>query len=40
MPTMKSKTDKYQDIREAVRALCQTFPDEYHRESDEKRAYR
>ena len=39
MPTMKSKTDKYQDIREAVRALCATFPDEYHREIDEKRAY-
>ena len=39
MPTMKSKTDKYQDIREAVRALCATFPDEYHREIDERRAY-
>ena len=39
MPMMKSKTDKYQDIREAVRALCATFPDEYHREIDEKRAY-
>ena len=39
MPTMKSKTDKYQDIREAVRALCATFPDEYHREIDDKRAY-
>ena len=35
----KTKTDKYQDIREAVRALCATFPDEYHREVDAKRAY-
>ncbi len=36
---LKTKTDKYQDIREAVRALCATFPDEYHREVDAKRAY-
>ena len=27
-------TDKYQDIREAVRALCAGFPDEYHRKID------
>ena len=27
------------DIREAVRALCATFPPEYHREIDEKKAY-
>jgi acyl-CoA dehydrogenase len=32
-------TDKYQDIREAVRALCAGFPDEYHRKIDELRAY-
>jgi len=32
-------TDKYQDIRDAVRALCTEFPDEYHRKVDEKRAY-
>ena len=32
-------TDEYQDIREAVRALCAEFPDEYHRRVDEERAY-
>ena len=32
-------TDKYQEIREAVRALCTGFPDEYHRKIDEQRAY-
>ena len=32
-------TDEYQDIREAVRALCAEFPDEYHRRIDEERAY-
>ena len=32
-------TDKYQDIREAVRALCAEFPDEYHRKIDEQRGY-
>src|SRR6478736_1738413 len=32
-------TDKYQDIRDAVRALCAEFPDEYHRTVDEQRAY-
>src|SRR5512147_2139731 len=37
MPT--DRPDKYQDIREAVRALCAEFPDAYHREIDEKRAY-
>ncbi len=31
--------DKYQDIREAVRALCAAFPDEYHRKIDEQRGY-
>ena len=34
-----STTDKYQDIREAVRALCAGFPDEYHRKIDEQRGY-
>jgi acyl-CoA dehydrogenase len=34
-----STTDKYQDIREAVRALCAQFPDEYHRRIDEQRGY-
>src|SRR5204862_756467 len=32
-------TDRYQDIRDAVRALCAEFPDEYHRKIDEQRAY-
>jgi alkylation response protein AidB-like acyl-CoA dehydrogenase len=37
--SMNTQTDKYQDIRDAVRALCTEFPDEYHRKVDEKRAY-
>ena len=36
---MKSTFDNYQEIREAVRALCAQFPDEYHRKIDEKKAY-
>src|SRR5881397_2382284 len=32
-------TDNYHDIRDAVRALCAEFPDEYHRKIDEQRAY-
>ncbi|MBL4811500.1 MAG: acyl-CoA/acyl-ACP dehydrogenase [Rhodobacteraceae bacterium] len=32
-------TDEFQDIRDAVRALCKEFPDEYHREIDDKRIY-
>src|SRR5213593_3146227 len=32
-------TDKYHDIRDAVRDLCKAFPDEYHRKIDEQRAY-
>jgi len=32
-------TVKFQDIREAVRALCAGFPDEYHRKIDEQRGY-
>ena len=32
-------TDKYQDIRDAVRALCAEFPDTYHRAIDAQRAY-
>src|SRR6218665_2259053 len=31
--------DKYQDIRDAVRALCAEFPDAYHRQADAQRAY-
>ena len=37
---MKSiEQDNYQDIRDAVRALCSEFPDEYHRKIDEEKAY-
>ncbi|HEX4986769.1 MAG TPA: acyl-CoA dehydrogenase family protein [Burkholderiales bacterium] len=36
---MLSTGDKYQDIREAMRALCAGFPDEYHRRVDEARGY-
>ena len=36
---MFSNTDQYQEIRDAVRALCAQFPDEYHRKVDEQRAY-
>lgn len=32
-------TDRFQDLRDAVRALCAQFPDEYHRKIDEQRAY-
>lgn len=35
----KQRTDEHQDIRDAVRALCATFPDEYHRKIDQDRAY-
>jgi acyl-CoA dehydrogenase len=31
--------DKYQDIRDAVRALCAQYPDEYHRKIDAEHAY-
>lgn len=36
---MKSTINNYQEIREAVRALCAEFPGEYHRKIDEKRGY-
>lgn len=36
---MKSTINNYQEIREAVRALCVEFPAEYHRKIDEERAY-
>jgi acyl-CoA dehydrogenase len=36
---MKHEADSYQDIRDAVRALCAEFPDEYHRKVDQERAY-
>lgn len=34
-----SQSDEYQDIRDAIRALCAEFPDEYHRKIDAERAY-
>jgi len=36
---LKTATDKHQDIRDAVRALCAEFPDEYHRKIDAQRVY-
>ncbi|WP_295046154.1 acyl-CoA dehydrogenase family protein [uncultured Paracoccus sp.] len=36
---LDQRTDEYQDIRDAVRALCAEFPDEYHRKIDEARTY-
>jgi acyl-CoA dehydrogenase len=36
---IKTAPDQYQDIREAVRALCAEFPDAYHRQIDEQRGY-
>ncbi|HWP12619.1 MAG TPA: acyl-CoA dehydrogenase family protein [Ramlibacter sp.] len=35
----KSSHYRYQEIRDAVRALCAGFPGEYHRRIDEQRAY-
>src|SRR3954463_16350217 len=32
-------SEKHGEIREAVRALCKQFPDEYHRRIDEERGY-
>src|SRR5512133_2882406 len=34
-----SAPDQHQDLRDAMRALCAGFPDEYHRKIDEARAY-
>ena len=36
---INSEADQYQEIRDAVRALCAQYPDEYHRRIDEQRAY-
>ncbi len=36
---IKTDSDQYQEIRDAVRALCAQYPDEYHRRIDEQRAY-
>lgn len=37
--TVKSTFNNYPEIREAVRALCAQFTDEYHRKIDEDKAY-
>jgi len=36
---MNHAPDRFQDIRDAVRALCAQFPDEYFRKIDEARGY-
>src|SRR5436853_1409958 len=36
---MSVSSDRFQDIREAVRALCAEFPDSYFRKIDEARGY-
>ena len=36
---MIHQPDQYQEIRDAVRALCAQYPDEYFRKVDEARAY-
>ncbi len=36
---MLHQSDQYQDLRDAVRDLCQTFPAEYWRKVDEARGY-
>jgi acyl-CoA dehydrogenase len=36
---LKTATGSYQDIRDAVRALCAGYPDEYHRKIDQQRGY-
>jgi acyl-CoA dehydrogenase len=36
---MQHATDAYQEIRDAVRALCAEFPDEYFRKIDYERGY-
>ena len=36
---MTHSSDHYQDIRDAVKALCNEFPAEYHRKIDEARGY-
>src|SRR3954447_12372933 len=36
---MINTPDKFQDMRDALRALCAEYPDEYHRKIDQARAY-
>ncbi len=35
----QSTANRYQDIRDGVRALCEQYPDEYHRRVDAERGY-
>ena len=35
----KAESNSYQDVRDGVRALCEQFPDEYHRRIDAQRGY-
>ena len=35
----KAESNRYQDVRDGVRALCEQYPDEYHRRIDAKRGY-
>ncbi|MFC3075218.1 acyl-CoA dehydrogenase family protein [Shinella pollutisoli] len=39
MSTGASQTESYPEIREGIRALCQSFPPEYHRGVDAAHAY-
>ncbi|MCZ7676697.1 MAG: acyl-CoA/acyl-ACP dehydrogenase [Roseovarius sp.] len=36
---IQQSPDQYRDIRDGVRALCANFPDEYHRNVDQAKAY-
>jgi len=35
----KAESNSYQDVRDGVRALCEQYPDEYHRRIDAQRGY-
>jgi acyl-CoA dehydrogenase len=37
--TDKGGSNRYQEIRDGVRALCAQYPDDYHRRIDAERAY-
>jgi len=36
---MQATLDRHPEIRDAIRELCRSFPDEYHRRIDEERSY-
>src|ERR1700674_3330231 len=38
-PMLSARGDRFGGLREAVHALCTTFPPEYWRDLDERRAY-